>query len=47
MRPLVLRRQLEGVVRMTAGEPHPLATLQEALEVQTIVEAILANTTHA
>ncbi len=41
MRPLVLRRQLEGVARMTRGEPHHLATLQEALEVQAIVEAIL------
>ncbi len=41
MRPLVLRRQLEGVARMTRGEPHTLATLEEALEVQAIVEAIL------
>ena len=43
MRPIVLRRQLEGVARMTRGEPHHLATLAEALEVQTIVEAILAT----
>lgn len=43
MRPLVLRRQLEGVARMTRGEPHGLATLSEALEVQDIVEAILAG----
>ncbi len=43
MRPLVLRRQLEGVARMTKGEPHHLATLQEALDVQTVVEAILAS----
>jgi predicted dehydrogenase len=43
MRPLVLRRQLEGVVRMVRGEPHHLATLAEALEVQTVVEAILAG----
>ncbi len=43
MRPLVLRRQLEGVVHMTAGKPHALATLQEALEVQSIVERILAH----
>jgi hypothetical protein len=43
MRPLVLRRQLEGVARMTRGEPHHLATLQEALDVQTVVEAILAS----
>jgi len=42
MRPLVLRRQLEGVARMTRGEPHHLATIQEALDVQTVVEAVLA-----
>jgi predicted dehydrogenase len=41
MRSLVLRRQLEGVERMTAGDTHHLATVQEALEVQTVVEAIL------
>ena len=40
-RPIALRRQLEGVVRMTRGEPHRLATLAEALEVQEAVEAIL------
>lgn len=43
MRPLVLRRQLEGVARMTRGEPHRLATLNEALAVQDVVEAILAG----
>lgn len=43
MRPLVLRRQLDGVVRMTAGETHHLATLQEAFEVQAVVEAILGG----
>lgn len=43
MRPMVLQRQLDGVARMTRGEPHHLATLQEALEVQEIVEAILAS----
>lgn len=42
MRPLVLRRQLEGVAAMTRGAPHHLATLREALEVQEMVEAILA-----
>lgn len=42
MRPLVLRDQLAGVAAMTRGEPHHLATLREALEVQEIVEAILA-----
>ena len=41
MRPLVLRRQLEGVVRLTLGEPHALATLAEALAVQEVVEALL------
>lgn len=43
MRPLVLKLQLEGVARMTAGEPHHLATLQEAFEVQMVVERILAG----
>jgi predicted dehydrogenase len=42
-RPIALRRQLEGVARMTRGEPHSLATLAEALEVQEVVEAILAR----
>jgi len=41
-RPLALRRQLEGVTRMTQGAPHALATLAEALDVQEMVEAILA-----
>ncbi len=43
-RPLVLQRQLDGVADMTAGRPHHLATLAEAFEVQSIVEAILAST---
>ncbi len=43
MRPLVLRRQLEQVARMTQGEPHRLATLAEAFDVQQVVEAILAG----
>jgi predicted dehydrogenase len=43
MRPLVLARQLDGVAAMTRGEPHHLATLREALEVQEVVEAILAQ----
>lgn len=42
-RPLVLQRQLEGVARLTRGEPHHLATLREALDVQEVVEAILAS----
>ncbi len=43
MRPLVLRRQLEQVARMTRGEPHHLATVAEAFDVQQVVEAILAG----
>ena len=40
-RPIALRRQLEGVARLARAAPHHLATLQEALEVQQVVEAIL------
>ncbi|MBR0649670.1 Gfo/Idh/MocA family oxidoreductase [Roseomonas terrae] len=43
MRPLVLKRQLDGVAAMTRGEAHHLATLREALEVQQIVEGVLAQ----
>lgn len=43
MRPLVLKRQLAAVAAMHRGEAHPLATIAEALEVQQIVEAILAG----
>jgi predicted dehydrogenase len=43
MRPMVLARQLDGVAAMTRGQPHHLATLREALEVQEVVEAILAQ----
>jgi predicted dehydrogenase len=43
MRPLVLRRQLEGVAAMTRGAPHHLATLEEAFAVQEAVETILAG----
>lgn len=42
-RPVALKRQIEGVVRLTHGEAHHLATLPEALNVQEMVEAILAN----
>ncbi|MCB4821487.1 Gfo/Idh/MocA family protein [Roseicella aerolata] len=42
MRPLVLKGQLAGLAAMTRGQPHRLATLREALEVQEVVEAILA-----
>lgn len=41
-RPLVLQRQLAGVAALTRGEPHALATLTEALDVQRVVEAILS-----
>lgn len=41
LRPITLRRQIEGVVRMARGEPHPLATFAEALDVQEVVEGIL------
>ncbi|MBR0660666.1 Gfo/Idh/MocA family oxidoreductase [Neoroseomonas oryzicola] len=43
MRPMVLKKQLDGVAAMTRGETHHLATLREALEVQEVVEAILAQ----
>ena len=42
-RPLVLQRQLAAVAAMNRGEPHGLATLGEALDVQCVVEAILAS----
>lgn len=42
-RPVALKRQLEGVARLARGEAHQLATLEEALNVQAIVEAILRN----
>lgn len=43
MRPLTLKHQLEGVARLARGEPHHLATLSEALDVQETVEAILKS----
>lgn len=42
-RPIALRHQLAGVARLARGEPHHLATLSEALDVQEIVEAILSS----
>lgn len=42
MRPLVLRGQLSKLAALTRGEPQDLATLREALEVQEVVEGILA-----
>lgn len=43
MRPMVLRGQLSKLARLTKGERVDLATLREALEVQEVVEAILAG----
>ena len=40
-RPMILARQLDKVAAMTRGAPNNLANLDEALEVQTIVESIL------
>lgn len=42
-RPMILARQLGKVDAMTRGEAHNLATLNEALDVQRIVEQILAS----
>jgi predicted dehydrogenase len=42
-RALALKGQLRGVVQLTRGEPHHLATVAEAFEVQQIVEGILAS----
>ena len=41
-RPLVLARQLDKLAAMTRGEATTLASLDEALAVQVIVESILA-----
>ena len=43
MRPLVLKGQLDKLAALTRSEAVNLATLREALEVQEIVEAILAG----
>ena len=43
MRPLVLQGQLDKLAALTRGETVNLATLREALEVQEVVEAILAG----
>lgn len=40
-RPLVLARQLDKVAALTRGETTNLATLEDALDVQKVVEAIL------
>lgn len=43
MRPLTLARQLDKLAALTRGEATDLATLEEALAVQEVVEAILAG----
>ncbi|WP_372617866.1 Gfo/Idh/MocA family protein [Falsiroseomonas sp.] len=43
MRPMVLKGQLDKVAALTRGEAQNLATLREALEVQEVVEEILAG----
>ena len=43
MRPMVLQGQLDKLAALTRGEAVNLATLREALEVQEIVEGILAS----
>lgn len=48
LRPHVLARQIDKLIDLTHGRPQALATLDEALAVQDIVEAILtANSTPA
>jgi predicted dehydrogenase len=42
-RPLALKRQLEGVVKLARREPHHLATFADALNVQETVESLLAS----
>jgi predicted dehydrogenase len=42
MRPVVLRSQMDKLAALTRGEPHGLATLRDALDVQRVAEAILA-----
>jgi predicted dehydrogenase len=43
MRPVVLRGQMDKLAALTRGEPQGLATLREALEVQRVVEGVLAG----
>jgi predicted dehydrogenase len=42
-RPLVLKGQLEKVIALVAEQPQSLATVEEALEVQEIVETLLTE----
>ena len=37
-----LEEQLDAVIQMLSGRPHPLPTFADALRVQEVVEAILA-----
>jgi predicted dehydrogenase len=41
-RPLALKLQLQGVAKLARGEPHHLATVADAFNVQEIVEAVIA-----
>jgi predicted dehydrogenase len=43
MRPISVKLQLDALIEATAGRKQPLATLREALDVQLIVEQILAS----
>ncbi len=43
MRPILLRGQVAKLVALTRGEDQNLATIEEALDVQTVVENILAS----
>ena len=40
---LALKGQLDGLKRLIQGEPHHLATIAEAFNVQEIVEGLLAR----
>ncbi len=42
-RPMILQGQVTKLAAMVRGEPHDLATVAEALEVQMVVERILAT----
>ncbi|MEM0987949.1 MAG: Gfo/Idh/MocA family oxidoreductase [Pseudomonadota bacterium] len=42
-RAVSLKAQLDGLAACMAGQPHPLATAEEALAVQELVEAMLAR----
>lgn len=42
-RPMILQGQVTKLAAMVRGQPHDLATVAEALEVQTVVERVLAS----